>query len=229
VLNPSDSRTFGRTLAALGLVAGPILLLLASLLDSAWSADPAQYLQQVADSRERYLTAGVFWTLGALFLVAGALGAAKLMRGRGVTLGQLGAWLIAFGTILFSAAVGFNGIDVVLADFPDRQAAVALFDGMENNPFVTAYYFIAFLGGIVLGSVLLAIALFRRRIVPIWSPILLVVSTVLGFLGGEMQLLTALSLLLLAVALFPLAMRIWSLTDESWGRWEPLGGGAPGS
>lgn len=74
---------------------------------------------------------------------------------------------------------------------------------------------VAFLGGIVLGSILLAVALFKRRIVPVWSPVLLVAWTVLGYFG-ETQMLSALSLLILVAALAPLRQKIWSLSDEAW-------------
>ena len=73
----------------------------------------------------------------------------------------------------------------------------------------------------MLGSILLAIALFRRRIVPIWSPILLLVAIVVSFLAGEESaIVNAISSLILTAALAPLAMLIWGLSDDEWERWE---------
>lgn len=51
------------------------------------------------------LAAGALWTIGSLLFPPGVLGAMKLMRGRGITLGQIGAGLMSIGLILFAANV----------------------------------------------------------------------------------------------------------------------------
>lgn len=197
------------------------MFFLGTLVDPAWGDDPAAYLEAVAAAPGRYLLAGALWTIGSLLFIPGMLGVMKLMRGRGITLGQIGAGLMAIGLILFSSNVTFYGADVAMAQFADRPAAAALSEAIEDSAVGTAFFMVTFLGGIVLGSVLLAIALFRRRIVPLWSPALLVASTVLGFIG-QTQMLSALSLLLLAAGFVPLGQKIWSLSDEAWAQWEPL-------
>jgi len=227
MLDVSDSRNFSRTLAGLGLVLGPLFFLIGSMIDPAWSDNRATYLETVAGAPGRYLFAGALWTLGALLFIPGMLGVMKIMRGRGLTLGQVGAGLITFGLILLAGNLAFYGMDVAMAQFADRNAAVAMVEAMEGSAVLGPYYMVAFLGGVVLGSILLAVALFRRRVVPVWAPVLLVASTLLGFVG-ETQLLSTLSLLLLVAGLFPLSRRILSLSDEAWALWEPLGP-APGT
>jgi hypothetical protein len=226
MLRFSDSRNFGRTLAAIGLVAGPVLLFVSALVDPAWAEESVEYLQEVADGTGRYLVAGALGSIGSLLFIPGMLGVAKLLRGRRVTFGQIAATLVATGLIGLTAVLAFNGVDVILAEADDREAAAGIFDDFEESAGTLAYFVAFFFIGIVLGSILLAVALFRQRIVPVWSPILLVVAIVLGFIGGT-QILNALSFLLLGAALFPLAMRIWSLSDEAWGHWEPLAQGPP--
>lgn len=221
MLNLADSRNFARTLAALGLFVGPMSFLIASVIDPAWADDGATYLQEVAAGETMYLAAGVLWTVGSLFLVFGMLGVVRLMRDKGVTLGQVGAGLMALGSIMLSAAVAFFGVDVALARVEDRALAVEIWESLESVPVAGAFYFVAFLGGIVLGSLLLAIALFRRKTVPVWSPVVLIVSTVVGFVG-QTQLMSVISIGLLAVALFPLGQKIWSLSDDQWAQWAPL-------
>jgi len=208
-------------LAAVGLFMGPLLFFLGTLVDPAWGDDQAAYLEAVAGAPGRYLFAGALWTIGCLLFIPGALGVMKLMRGKGITLGQVGAGLMALGLILFSSNLAFYGADVVMAQFADRPAAVALSEALQDDAVVNGFFMATFLGGIVLGSILLAVALFRRRIVPVWSPVLLVASTVLGFVG-QTQILSALSLLILTAGFAPLGQRIWSLSDEAWAQWEPL-------
>jgi Domain of unknown function (DUF4386) len=217
-----DSRNFARTLAATGLIAGPVLHFAGALLDPAWADDSAEYLREVAADEGLYAAAGVLFTVGSLLFVAGALGVARLLRGRRVTLGQIGASLIAIGLIGLTAAMAFNGFDIALADFGDRDAAAALSDELEDSVLLNVYWVSFFFVGIVLGSVLLAIALFRGRIVPIWSPILILAAVVVGFVGGEERVLSALTFLVLAAGFLPLAAKMWSIGDEAWAEWAPL-------
>jgi Domain of unknown function (DUF4386) len=221
MLRFSDSRNFSRTLAAIGLIAGPLLFCGEALLDPAWAEDSAEYLAEVAADKGRYIAAGAVGTIGSLLFIPGLLGVMRLFRGRSVTLGQIAAGLLALGVIGLSAGLAFNGFDIILADHADRAAAVEIYDDGDENGAVIAYFLFFFFIGIVLGSILLAIALFRRRIVPIWSPILLVVAILLGFFAGEESAIAnAISFLVLTAALAPLAMLIWGLSDDEWERWE---------
>jgi hypothetical protein len=221
MLRFSDSRNFSRTLAAIGLIAGPLLFTIQGLLDPAWASDSAEYLTAVADDKGRYIAAGAAGTIGSLLFIPGLLGVMRLFRSRSITLGQIAAGLLTVGVIGLSAILAFNGFDVFLADHADRAAAVEIYDDLDDSGALIAYFLFFFFIGIVLGSILLAIALFRRRIVPIWSPILLVVSIVVSFLASEESgIVNAISFLILTAALAPLAMLIWGLSDDEWERWE---------
>jgi hypothetical protein len=219
MLRLSDSRNFSRTLAAIGLLAGPILLGVGGLLDPAWDDDAAVYLQNVADDKGAYIAAGALGTVGSLLFLAGMFGVLRLMRRRRVGLGQIASFLLILGLIGLTPVLAFNGFDVILAEADNRAAAVAIYDSVEDSTAVTVYWVVAFFAGIVLGTILLTIALFRRRIVPIWSPILLFLSIVVGWFADG-SVMSAISFVVLAAALYPLAMRIWSLGDDEWESWE---------
>lgn len=218
MLRFGDSANFSRTLAAIGLLAGPLLLAISGLIDPAWDDNAATYLGEVAANEGAYIAAGAISTVGTLLFIVGMLGVLRLMRRRAVSLGQVAAGLLVFGLIGLTPTLAFYGIDVNLARADNREAAAAIYDQMESGPLVV-YWVSFFFIGILLGSLLLAIALFRRRIVPIWSPILLIVAMVVGFFG-QSSVVSALSFVLLGVALAPLAMRIWRLTDDEWKQWE---------
>ncbi len=175
----------------------------------------------MAADKGRYIAAGAAGTIGSLLFIPGLLGVMRLFRGRSVTLGQIAAGLLTIGVIGLTAILAFNGFDVILADHADRAAAVEIYDELDDSGALIAYFLFFFFIGIVLGSILLAIALFRRRIVPIWSPILLVVSILVSFLASEESaIVNAISFLILTAALAPLAMLIWGLSDDEWERWE---------
>jgi hypothetical protein len=135
-------------------------------------------------------------------------------------LGQLAAGIVIVGLIGLTASFAFSVFDLAMADFEDREAMVDLRAELEASPAYNAYWRISFTAGTVLGLILLAVALLRRRIVPVWSPALLVAASALWLVGGGERLLGALSLLTLAATLAPLAARIWSLSGEDWERWE---------
>lgn len=220
MLRFSDSRTFSRTLAASGLVAGPLLFLFDALIDPAWDGEQAAYLRDVSGNTTAYMTGEVAATLGSLLFIPGMIGVMRLMRGRSVTFGYLAAGLVAVGLIGLTAGVAFNAFDLAMADFHDREAMVAFREEFQDSAAYNAYWLVFFHGGVVFGSVMLAIALLRRRIVPVWSPVLLAAAVVLWAAAGSEKLWTALALLMLAASLAPLAARIWSFRDEEWERWE---------
>ena len=220
MLTLSNSRRFGRTLAAIGLVLGPLLFFLDTLIDPAWAGDNAAYLAEVAGNKGAYITAEVASTFGALIFIPGTIGVMRLMRGRRVTLGQFAAGIVTVGLIGLTASFAFSVFDLAMADFEDREAMVDLRAELEDSSAYDAYWLTFFSAGTVLGLILLAVALLRRRIVPVWSPTLLVVASGLWYVGGGERFLNALSLLMLAAALAPLAVLMWSLSDDDWERWE---------
>lgn len=221
MFNLSDSISFSRNLAGVGLLAGPLLMALAALIDPAYDDDAALYLAEVADGEGAYLIAGLLGTIGSLVFIAGGLGLIRLLRGPAVSLGQVGAWLLTLGLIGLAPVLAFNGFDIALADAESRESAVAIFDSLEDSAALTVYWVSFFFIGVVLGTLLIALALIRRRIVPVWAPGVLLAALAVGF-GGSGAVLAALSFILLAVGFYPLAMIILRMSDRSWAEWLPL-------
>lgn len=220
MLRLSDSRSFGRRLAAIGLVLGPLLFLLDTAIDPAWAEDDATYLAEVAGNEVTYTLAELASTVGALLLIAGMLGVMRLLRGPRLSLGQIAAGVVTVGLIGLTSSFAFSVFDLAMADFEDRPVMVDLRTELEHSDAYRAYWLVFFRGATVGGLIFLAVAIARRRVVHPWSPAGVVVAALLWSLGGGEQVLSATSSLLLALALAPLAARIWSLSDEAWARWE---------
>jgi hypothetical protein len=227
MLGLPDSRRFSRSLAAIGLVVGPLLFLLDTLIDPAWASDDAAYLAEVAGHKGRYVIAELASTLGALIWILGMIGVMRLLRRRRVTLGQLAAGMVIFGLIGLTASFAFSVFDLAMANFENREAMAHLHAELGDSFAYKAYWLIFFSAGTVLGLILLAVALLRQRLVAPWSPILLIVASVFWHVAGGERVTDALALAMLVAAFVPLAVRIWSLNDQDWARWEiPLEGGA---
>ncbi len=216
----SESRGLGRRLAAIGLVLGPLLFLLDTVIDPAWAEDDATYLVEVAENEFTYTIAELASTVGALLLIAGMLGVMRLLRGLKVSLGQVAAAIVTVGLIGLTGSFAFSVFDLAMASFEDRGAMVELRAELQDSGPYRAYWLVFFRGATVGGLILLAVAIARRRIVRPWSPAAVIVAALLWSLGGGEQILNATSSLLLAIALTPLAARIWSFSDEAWAEWE---------
>lgn len=216
-----ESGDFSRRAAAFGLVAGPVLLAISSFMDPAWGEEAAEYLDEVGENEGLYIAAGAISTIATLIFIAGTLGLARILRTGGRSLGHVAAILLTGGLIGLTPILAFNGFDTVLADAENREAAIAIWDELEETPALLAYWVPFFVGGIVLGSLLLAIALIKRRIVPIWSPLLLIASTLLGFVS-ESAVVAGVSFVVLAVAFAPLAALINGMSTSQWRQWMPL-------
>src|SRR5919204_2769488 len=99
MLNFADSRNFTRTLAAISLIVTPILLLLAAIIGPDLGDNVTDELEAIADNKASYVISGLLFLISPLVFVPGMMGVIRLMRRRGVTLGQVGAALIMFGAL----------------------------------------------------------------------------------------------------------------------------------
>jgi Domain of unknown function (DUF4386) len=221
MLKLSDSRNFGRTLGGIGLIAAAILFVVGTAVDPAWDDDTADYLAEVADDKGLYLLSSILSLVGALFLIAGMISVIHLLRRRRVTLGQIGAGLVLIGAIAIASTYTINALEIISTDDKfDPAQMVELFDDAEESG-EAAPVFVMFLGGLVLGTLVLALGLWRQRAVTVWVPILLVVGNIVGF-AGEDQAMALISSAILAAALIPVGLKILSVSDDDWERWEVL-------
>ena len=215
MLRLSDSRNLGRTLPATGLVLGPLLFALDASIDPAWAERDAAYLAEVAGNEARYVTAEIASTIGALLMIVGMIGVMRMLRRRRMTFGQVAAGMVMLGFIGLAGSFAFSVLDLAMADFGDRQAMIELRGELQDSAAYKAFWLVFFSIGVLLGLILLAVVIYRRRVVQQWSAAGIAVAVLLLYLGGDEQLLNATAWLLVAAALAPLAARIWSPGGEA--------------
>jgi hypothetical protein len=167
----------------LSLIVAPALLLLGNAIDPGASDEAAARLPEIAGDRGRYVAAGYLLLVAAWAFVPGLIGLVRLFEGPRVTLGQVGAGMLLVGTITTVAFVGFGVYEYEAATSGLDPAQMArLVDNAEESAVVIPL-FVVFLVGVVIGSFIVAWSLWRRRIVPIWSPAAIVVGTILNFMA----------------------------------------------
>ena len=162
----------------------------------------------------------------------GLIGVLHLLRGRRVTLGQLSTGLVIASWVLVGGHWLLNLVETAgaLGD-PDR--GLVLVRTAQQSPWAVLAYVGDFIG-FILGPVLLAVGLLTRRATPVWVPVALLLSVAVGFVPANSpppgtyqwrtssQAVTVVASALLSAALVGLALRILSLSDEAWARWQPL-------
>lgn len=230
MLKINDSVEFSRTSAAVSLVLGALCSLAASLVEPTFALDQRAYLTDIAAAADRYQASGVLNALGSVATVFGLVGVLHLLRGRRVTLGQVGVGLMIMGSVLMAGHWFIVLVETAGAQVdPDR--ALQLLTTASQSPWGALLYVAAI--GLFLGPLLMAMELWRRRATPVWVPVALLLYSAVGFLSprassGTYQWRTTshaiavVASVLIGAALVGLAARILSLPDEAWARWQPL-------
>jgi Domain of unknown function (DUF4386) len=221
MLRFSDGRNFARTFTGLALIVGPILLLVGEVLgpntDHGSSvSDNLKNLASVEAHKGRFLTGAILMMLGGLVTASGAVGLIHYLRGRKVTLGQVAAALVAMGA---AVSVSFYIFAVVSYEMVshgnlDRSQMATLLHDL-NQPGSGAPLFFLFLIGVVIGLILLGIACWRRRTVPIWASVAVIAAGVLAFFG-ESRGVSIADFAVLTIGLGTLGWAVLSSSDESW-------------
>jgi hypothetical protein len=214
----SGERDLARTLAGWSLIAAPLLLLLWNALDPATSDHAAERLTQIDDNGPRFIAAGYLGLIGVWAFVPGLIGFWQLFRGPRITLGQVGTGLLLIGIITTTAFFGFGIYEYEAAQLElDRAQMAKLADNVEAPSAVAIPLLVVFLVGVVLGSLIVAWSLWRRHIVPVWSPIAIVLGTILNFIADS-AVLSATSWAFALVGFGWVGVTLLRMTDEEWDR-----------
>ena len=218
MLKFSDARNFGRTLTGLALIVGPLLLLLSSIVSPNTDNDnKLKELNSVAAHKSAYLWGSVLFLLGSLALLAASVGIIHLFRNRRVTLGQIAGSLLLVGTTATTAFYAFSVVEYEMVNQPGlNRVELAKYLDKANNTASGAPLFILFLVGIVLGLILLAIAAWRRKLIPIWAAILIFIGGLFAFFGGQDQAASIIDGVLLLIPFVMLSRTVFSMSDEEW-------------
>jgi hypothetical protein len=179
VLKISDAVHFRRTVAALCLVAAPVLFAAAEILTPQPSGSAAAQLASFAQHRDQLL-AGLLCSLASSMLFVPALfGLLQQIRAKGVVYAHVAAAMIIYGLVADAALAGVNAMFWVMTKpGMNRGAMVSLLNGLEHGsalpgaPLLVGHYLFA------VGIVLLGIAVWRARLAPRWAAILLILFPV---------------------------------------------------
>jgi hypothetical protein len=203
-----------KSLTAACMIAAPVLFLAS---DSIWPVTSSESEDMLADATGATgrVYAGTLLALAALVLMVGAvIGLAHLLRERRPGLAVVGGALGLTGIVAIAAAFGALGIVLAEATGDEVTSGGRLVDDVMNRALP------AFILGMLLnvGLVVLAIGLYKSRVVATWSAVALgvaaVVLAVANPLGAKPVILAA-EVVLLA-GLGSIGWMIMTETDEEW-------------
>lgn len=218
MLKFSDSRNFGRTLTGLLLFVAPAVMLIASAIaPNTDHKNKIQELNAIAAHKGTYLLSGVLFLIGGLLILAMGIGIMRLFRGDGgVTAGQVsGALLVLGGTVPMAwYALGIAEYEMATRSGLDKQA-LATFLHKADNAGGLVPIFILFLIGVIIGTILLAIANWRTRFAPVWASVAILVGGVVGALGDS-KAISVITFAILLAGLGAIGARVLAMSDAEW-------------
>ena len=139
-----------------------------------------------------------------------------LLRHRSVLLGHVGGGLILLGAFFHGAIIGFALVEVPLVESGvARDRMVEFATGMYESSAFTMILF-PFIGFFV-GWLLLAIALWRARVAPLWVAATLGVAPLSEFLGPE-AMSPEIMFALFLIGLGYVGLEVLRLSDKEWER-----------
>ena len=203
--------SFRRT-AAIALVADAMLSVVSVVLQPTLPSSEAARLATIGDGPGPAISAAAFVVSQLPFLI-GVLGVAWLAGERTPRLARTGAALAVVGGFGHTVFGGVMLSEVVLAhDSSHRSALAAAFTELQGTP-VMIFALLGLLGTVV-GLLLLSIALFRSRTLPVWVPSLIWAFLVLEFVGsGVSRYASYLAVVLLIAAFGALARALWPASE----------------
>lgn len=242
MLRFSDARNFGRTATGLLLIVGPLLLIVGNFVgpstpDGDSIHDKIKELNIVAAHKGSFVAGNLIFVVALLCLMLAAVGLLKYFKGpRGVTLGQVSGVLLALGSTVGLGWYALGSLELsmvqhhseAILNTENTRLVYANLIHATGNSGPLALLFILFIVGVVIGQIVLGIATIRTRVAPIWVGILLIVSGVGTFVGGNSTTGQIITGIITLVALGTLGVRALQMSDEEWDA--PLvRGGVPAS
>ena len=214
--------TFRRNAAAIGLAATAVLSAVSVLLQPDFGPDPTARLTALDAAGLRGQISAVTFVVAQLPAIAGLLGLAHLIRSASPRLSNAGGTLSMIG--IFGHTV-FGGMTMaylgMAADVENRAIYGALIGRLESGP-VMIFAALGLLG-FVLGVAVLAVGLWRTRVVARWVPALLGAWLVVEFVGTGLSAYAApLSATMFVVACFALARCLWQTPATNWSTPHPV-------
>jgi hypothetical protein len=216
MLKLTDANNFRRTALGLCLIAAPLVGLVSAFITPRFTGSLGGELAAIAEHTGRWLVGESLNLISFFLFVLAVLGIVHLLHHRSVVLGHLGGGLVLLGAFFHGAIIGFALVEVPLvASGSSRDQRIEFANQMyESAAFMIILFpFLSFF----VGWILLAIALWRARVAPLWVAAVIVAATLSEFVGPEASSPEFMFALFL-IALGYVGLKVLRLSDKEWER-----------
>jgi hypothetical protein len=213
----TDASRTHRMVTAAALASSAALVGIGGLIAPPNDGQAAGLYDAASSAPARLTSEAILLTISSVLLVVGVIGAARVIRGRGRRLAWAAALFGVMGVLGHVAYAIFSLITIKIVDAaPSREAAIKTLDAINSDaaigllvmPLIVAYG---------LSVILLPIAFYRRRLVPLWVVGLAGMAFVLEVVApGGVFAAVAVKYALGAAAAAALAWRITQLSNSEW-------------
>jgi len=212
----SDPRRFSRIVAAVALIAAPIVVL-AGMLATPWEkeATTASYHDALAAHPGQAELAALLLHFGFLLLLPAALGIMHLTRRATPKVAHIGGILAVIGLSTLPGLVVTDYYDLALAQGLPRAESVRIADDAASS-WAAAVMLATTIAPMFFGLVTLLVAAVRAGVAKWWAPIAVTIGWILPFASGTGLVPAALGAVLIGVALIPIGVRTARMSDQAW-------------
>lgn len=205
------------------LLIGPALILAATITDpsAGEGGEKRAYLAALADDPDKAQLSTALWIYGFALTAIGVIGVVHVIRGRGVTLANIGGAFALFGMIMFVALVTLTIAEINQAEHLGVETAERLGNDFEDY-WATYVVLVPALLGTLIGFILLAAAIIRSGIAHVAAAVLIIVGILMVPASEESQALGILANLLLLAGWGLVGLRLLGMKDEQWDGTEPI-------
>jgi hypothetical protein len=211
----SEPRRFSRIVAAVALIAAPIVTL-AGMLATPWEkeATTASYHDALAAHPAQAEIAALLLHFGYLLLLPAALGIMHLARRSTPRLAHIGGALAVLGLATLPGLLVTDFYDLALAQGLPREQSVEIADSAMT--WAAGVMLATTIAPMFFGLVTLLVAAVRAGVANVWAPVAVAVGWILPFASGTGLVPAAAGAVLIGVALIPVGVRVARMSDQTW-------------
>jgi hypothetical protein len=212
----TDPRRFSRIIAAIALIAGP-LLVLAGMLATPWEAEPttASYHDALAANPGQSDFAATLLHFGFLALLPASLGIMHLARRATPKLAHVGGLLAVGGLATLPGLLVTDFYDRALAEALPRAQSASIADAAAEG-WAPPVMFITGVFPVFIGTVLLAVAAWRAGLGKGWMPFALAAGWLAPLVSGTGLVPAVAGALLIGAVLVPIGVKVARMSDQAW-------------
>ncbi len=209
-----DATNFRRTFMGLCLIAAPLVGLIGALVLPKFGDNIPAELTWVSQHPGHWLLGTYLTLVSFVLLVPATLGLLHLLRERAVVLGHLGGGLFLLGNFFHLVIVGFALTEIPLAvsGMPQSQL-LTMMDQMFGHPAFLLLLPPFF--GFHLGLLMLAVAVWRAKMTPLWMALLILAAPLMIFIAPDSynnELLTG----CLLISFGWIGLKVLRMSDTEW-------------